>query len=170
MWDHLQGMRYLRPQMAGPVTRLAGGLASGRIEAAAIENAPTAHGSWGVGVVLASPAGSQASLSVSGCALQATSPRLGGETSSLGCSKAPPTQEYDVRHWAKKFDASPRQIKEAVQAVGDRATSRCISRAAAVRPTVSAPGKPTASADRAGSGTIRLRHHSAATRRAKPYR
>jgi hypothetical protein len=30
-------------------------------------------------------------------------------------------QEHELRDWAKKFDASPQQIKEAVQAVGDRA-------------------------------------------------
>jgi len=30
-------------------------------------------------------------------------------------------QEYELRDWAKKFDATPEQIKEAVQAVGDRA-------------------------------------------------
>ncbi|HEX6362282.1 MAG TPA: DUF3606 domain-containing protein [Albitalea sp.] len=30
-------------------------------------------------------------------------------------------EERAVRDWAKKFDASPQQIKEAVQAVGDRA-------------------------------------------------
>lgn len=30
-------------------------------------------------------------------------------------------QEHELRHWAKKFDATPQQIKEAVQAVGDRA-------------------------------------------------
>ena len=29
-------------------------------------------------------------------------------------------QDYELRHWAKKFDATPDQIKEAVQAVGDR--------------------------------------------------
>jgi hypothetical protein len=29
--------------------------------------------------------------------------------------------EDEVREWARKFDASPQQIKEAVQAVGDRA-------------------------------------------------
>lgn len=29
--------------------------------------------------------------------------------------------EEDVRTWAKKFDATPEQIKEAVDAVGDRA-------------------------------------------------
>lgn len=29
--------------------------------------------------------------------------------------------EDEVRAWAKKFDASPQQIKEAVQAVGERA-------------------------------------------------
>ena len=31
------------------------------------------------------------------------------------------TQEDELRDWAKKFDASVEQIKEAVQAVGDRA-------------------------------------------------
>lgn len=30
-------------------------------------------------------------------------------------------QDYELRDWAKKFDATPQQIKEAVQAVGDRA-------------------------------------------------
>ena len=30
-------------------------------------------------------------------------------------------REDEVREWAKKLDASPQQIKEAVQAVGDRA-------------------------------------------------
>ncbi|MED5620298.1 DUF3606 domain-containing protein [Ideonella sp. BN130291] len=30
-------------------------------------------------------------------------------------------QDYELRDWAKKFDATPEQIKEAVQAVGDRA-------------------------------------------------
>ena len=30
-------------------------------------------------------------------------------------------QDYELRDWAKKFNASPDQIKEAVQAVGDRA-------------------------------------------------
>jgi hypothetical protein len=30
-------------------------------------------------------------------------------------------QEDEVRAWAKKFDASPQQIKEAVKAVGERA-------------------------------------------------
>jgi hypothetical protein len=30
-------------------------------------------------------------------------------------------QEGELRNWAKKFDASPEQIKEAVQAVGDLA-------------------------------------------------
>lgn len=30
-------------------------------------------------------------------------------------------REDEVREWAKKFDASPQQIKDAVQAVGDRA-------------------------------------------------
>ena len=29
-------------------------------------------------------------------------------------------QEHELRHWAKKFDTTPEQIKEAVQAVGDR--------------------------------------------------
>lgn len=29
-------------------------------------------------------------------------------------------QDYELRDWAKKFDATPEQIKEAVQAVGDR--------------------------------------------------
>lgn len=30
-------------------------------------------------------------------------------------------QEYELRDWAKKFNASPDQIREAVKAVGDRA-------------------------------------------------
>ena len=30
-------------------------------------------------------------------------------------------QPYELRDWAKRFDATPEQIKEAVQAVGDRA-------------------------------------------------
>jgi len=30
-------------------------------------------------------------------------------------------QDYELRDWAKKFDVSPDQLKEAVQAVGDRA-------------------------------------------------
>jgi len=30
-------------------------------------------------------------------------------------------QEHELRDWAKKFDASPEQIKEAVRAVGDHA-------------------------------------------------
>jgi hypothetical protein len=30
-------------------------------------------------------------------------------------------QDYELRDWARKFDVSPEQIKEAVQAVGDRA-------------------------------------------------
>ena len=30
-------------------------------------------------------------------------------------------QKYELRDWAKKFNATPEQIKEAVQAVGDRA-------------------------------------------------
>ena len=30
-------------------------------------------------------------------------------------------QEYELRGWAKKFDATPEQIKEAVKRVGDRA-------------------------------------------------
>jgi len=30
-------------------------------------------------------------------------------------------QEHELRAWAEKFDVSPQQIKEAVQAVGDRA-------------------------------------------------
>ena len=29
--------------------------------------------------------------------------------------------DHELRDWAKKFDATPEQIKEAVQAVGDRA-------------------------------------------------
>lgn len=30
-------------------------------------------------------------------------------------------QDYEVRDWARRFDASPQQIREAVEAVGDRA-------------------------------------------------
>jgi hypothetical protein len=30
-------------------------------------------------------------------------------------------QDHELRSWAKKFDATPEQVKEAVQAVGDRA-------------------------------------------------
>jgi Protein of unknown function (DUF3606) len=30
-------------------------------------------------------------------------------------------QEHELRDWAKKFNASPEQIEEAVKAVGDRA-------------------------------------------------
>ena len=30
-------------------------------------------------------------------------------------------QDHELRDWAKKFNATPDQIKEAVQAVGDRA-------------------------------------------------
>jgi hypothetical protein len=30
-------------------------------------------------------------------------------------------REDEVREWARKFDASPQQIREAVQAVGERA-------------------------------------------------
>ncbi len=30
-------------------------------------------------------------------------------------------QDHELRHWAKKFNATPEQLKEAVQAVGDRA-------------------------------------------------
>lgn len=30
-------------------------------------------------------------------------------------------QDYELRDWSKKFDVSPQQIKEAVQAVGTRA-------------------------------------------------
>ncbi len=30
-------------------------------------------------------------------------------------------QDYEVADWAKKFDVSAEQLKEAVQAVGDRA-------------------------------------------------
>ena len=29
--------------------------------------------------------------------------------------------EQDVAHWAKKLDATPEQVREAVQAVGERA-------------------------------------------------
>lgn len=31
-------------------------------------------------------------------------------------------QERELRDWSKKLDATPEQLKEAVQAVGDRAT------------------------------------------------
>jgi hypothetical protein len=31
-------------------------------------------------------------------------------------------QEYELRDWAKKFNASPDQIRQAVKAVGDRAS------------------------------------------------
>lgn len=31
------------------------------------------------------------------------------------------TQDFELRDWAKKFDATTDQVKEAVQAVGDRA-------------------------------------------------
>ena len=30
-------------------------------------------------------------------------------------------QDYELRDWSKKFDVTPEQLKEAVQAVGDRA-------------------------------------------------
>ena len=30
-------------------------------------------------------------------------------------------ESYELRDWAKKFDTTPEQLKEAVQAVGDRA-------------------------------------------------
>jgi hypothetical protein len=30
-------------------------------------------------------------------------------------------EDYELRNWAKKFNASPDQIREAVKAVGDRA-------------------------------------------------
>ena len=30
-------------------------------------------------------------------------------------------EDYELRDWAKKFDVSPDQLKEAVKAVGDRA-------------------------------------------------
>jgi hypothetical protein len=30
-------------------------------------------------------------------------------------------QDHELRDWAKKFNATPEQIKDAVQAVGDRA-------------------------------------------------
>jgi hypothetical protein len=30
-------------------------------------------------------------------------------------------EDYELRDWAKKFNASPEQIKDAVRAVGDRA-------------------------------------------------
>lgn len=32
-------------------------------------------------------------------------------------------QDHELRHWARKFDVTPEQIKDAVQAVGDRADS-----------------------------------------------
>ena len=31
------------------------------------------------------------------------------------------SQDYEVRDWATKFDVTPEQLKEAIQAVGDRA-------------------------------------------------
>lgn len=31
------------------------------------------------------------------------------------------SEDYEVRDWAKKFDATPEQIRDAVKAVGDRA-------------------------------------------------
>lgn len=31
------------------------------------------------------------------------------------------SEEYELRNWAKKFDSTPEQIREAVEAVGDRA-------------------------------------------------
>ena len=31
------------------------------------------------------------------------------------------SEDYEVRDWAKKLDATPEQIREAVKAVGDRA-------------------------------------------------
>jgi Protein of unknown function (DUF3606) len=30
-------------------------------------------------------------------------------------------EDYELRDWAKKFDSTPEQIREAVKAVGDRA-------------------------------------------------
>jgi hypothetical protein len=30
-------------------------------------------------------------------------------------------EDYELRDWAKKFDTTPEQIREAVKAVGDRA-------------------------------------------------
>lgn len=30
-------------------------------------------------------------------------------------------EDYELRDWAKKFNVSPEQLKEAVRAVGDRA-------------------------------------------------
>lgn len=30
-------------------------------------------------------------------------------------------QEHELKYWSKKFDATPEQLKEAVQAVGDHA-------------------------------------------------
>ena len=33
-----------------------------------------------------------------------------------------PASESDLQTWAKKLDVTPEQLKEAVQAVGDRAT------------------------------------------------
>lgn len=31
------------------------------------------------------------------------------------------SEDYELRDWAKKLDATPRQIQDAVKAVGDRA-------------------------------------------------
>lgn len=31
------------------------------------------------------------------------------------------SEDYELRDWAKKFDSTPEQIREAVKAVGDRA-------------------------------------------------
>jgi hypothetical protein len=31
-------------------------------------------------------------------------------------------QDHELRDWSKKFNATPQQLKEAVQAVGDRAS------------------------------------------------
>jgi hypothetical protein len=32
-------------------------------------------------------------------------------------------EDFELRDWAKKFDSTPQQIKEAVQAVGDEASN-----------------------------------------------
>jgi len=37
------------------------------------------------------------------------------------CERINIRKEDELRDWAKKFDASPDQIREAVEAVGDRA-------------------------------------------------
>jgi hypothetical protein len=45
-----------------------------------------------------------------------TEPRAGEQPQRID-----PAQPHELREWAKKLDATPEQIKEAVQAVGDRA-------------------------------------------------